>query len=61
MNFEVIQIEDQPEVSAEYVIFTIPALLIMIDGKEQFRFVRHFSAAQIDEKFSRTYSLMCEE
>lgn len=61
IEFEVIQIEDDPEISAQYVIFTIPALLIIIDSKEQFRFVRHFSAAQIDEIFMRTYTLMFEE
>ncbi len=61
LKFEVVQVEVQPAIAAHYTIFTVPALLIFIEGKEQFRFVRHFSPGQIDEKLQRTYHLLFDE
>lgn len=61
LEFQIVQVEDQPEIAAHYTIFTIPALLIFIEDKEQFRFVRYFSPGQIDEKLQRTYHLLFDE
>ena len=61
LEFQIVQVEDQPEIAAQYTIFTIPALLIFIEDKEQFRFVRYFSPGQIDEKLQRTYHLLFDE
>ncbi len=60
-EFEVIDVENQPELAAQYGVFTVPVLLIVSEGKENFRFVRHFSTAQVDEKIGRLYRLMVED
>jgi len=61
LAFEIVEVEDQPLIAAQHTIFTVPALLVFIAGKEQFRFVRHFSPGQIDEKLLRTYHLLFGE
>ncbi len=51
----------QPELSASQSVFTIPTLLIYIDGREAFRFARSFSPAQVRDSLQRPYGLFTGE
>lgn len=44
-------------VSAAYNIFTIPVILLYIEGKEVIREARHISIQDIDSKIERYYNL----
>lgn len=61
LDFQVVEVEKTPEIAAQYGVFTLPVLLIFFEGKENFRFVRHFSTAQVDEKLARVYRLLFED
>lgn len=50
--------EKDPEVSAEFNIFTIPGILLFIDGKEIIREARHISIQELDSKIERYYNLL---
>lgn len=57
LKFEIIPVETSPKIAAQFNVFTIPVLIILFDNKEHFRFVRNFSAIEIDQKLNRTYQL----
>lgn len=57
LDWEVVEIEKSPEVTAKYGIFTAPVLVVMFEGKEHFRWVRNFSIVEVDEKLDRTYHM----
>mgnify|MGYP000120845385 CR=1 FL=1 len=57
LEFEIIEVQKTPEIAAQFNVFTIPVLIILFEGKEYYRFVRNFSAGEIDQKLQRTYKL----
>jgi len=58
MDFVMVQVEDEPEKAAQLGVFTVPALLVVFEGKESFRFVRNFSTRELDDKVERLYNLL---
>lgn len=52
-----VDVEGQTAIAAYYNIFTIPAILLYIDGKESIREARHISIEDIESKISRYYEL----
>jgi len=53
-----IDINSDVAFAAQYSVFTLPVLLILVDGKEQFRFVRSFSVMEVQEKLQRLHELI---
>ena len=53
VQFIYVDIEEEMEKAAQYGIFTIPVVLIIIDGKEYHRFVRTFSVLELENKLAR--------
>ena len=53
-----VDIEKSVEISAQYNIFTIPAILVFIYGKETIREVRFISIENLSSKISRYYDLL---
>ncbi len=51
--FKIIDVEQQQELAAQHLVFTLPVVLIMVDGKEQYRFIRSFSVGEVLEKLNR--------
>ncbi len=60
LDFEVIQVEKEPERAAEMGVFTVPVLIVFFENKEHFRFVRNFSIQEVEAKITRPYSLLFE-
>jgi thioredoxin-like negative regulator of GroEL len=59
-EFEVISVDtsvDQ-EVAAHFSVFTIPTVLIFLDGKEFLRKSRHMSVGEVIEEIRRPYEIM---
>jgi thioredoxin-like negative regulator of GroEL len=52
-----IDVEKQMALSAQYNIFTIPAVILFIEGKEIIREARHISIEDISKKIERYYEL----
>jgi len=61
-NIEKIEIDvaENTEIAGKFQIFTIPAILFFIDGKETIREARYFSMEQIEEKIERYYQMYYE-
>ncbi|MBU5675409.1 thioredoxin family protein [Alkaliphilus sp. MSJ-5] len=55
-----VDVEKSMQLSATYDIFTIPAILVFIEGKETIREARYISMQDIEGKISRYYDLIFE-
>ncbi len=49
---------EQPEVAAQNRVFTVPTILIFIEGKETFRFSRHIGLSELEQAIYRPYSML---
>jgi thiol-disulfide isomerase/thioredoxin len=58
-NIEV-NVEKSKKIAALYNIFTIPGILVYIEGKEIIREVRHISLQDINSKIERYYNMLFE-
>ena len=47
-----------PESAGEFSIFTIPGIILYIDGKEMIREARYISIEDINSKINRYYQMM---
>lgn len=56
-----IDIEENLKLAREYNIFTMPAVLLYIEGKEVIREARYLSVVDLEEKIARYYDLLFEE
>ncbi|MCG8575324.1 MAG: thioredoxin family protein [Flavobacteriales bacterium] len=56
VEFIEIKVEDEIETAAQHMVFTLPVVLIKIDGQESARFVRSFSVIEIEQKLQRILS-----
>lgn len=46
------------EVAGRFSVFTVPALLLFVDGKETIRVARFFHMESLDEQIGKLYSLL---
>lgn len=53
-----IDISESPEIASHYSVFTIPTLLVFLDGREFLRKSRHMSVGEVVEAFRRPYEIM---
>ena len=53
-----IDISETPEVASHFGVFSIPTLLIYLDGKEFLRKSRHMSVDQVVTEIQRPYEMM---
>ena len=53
-----IDISDTPEIASHFGVFTIPTLLVFLDGKEFLRKSRHMSVDQVVSEIKRPYDIM---
>lgn len=55
-----IDMNDNLKLSREYNIFTMPAILLYVDGKEVIREARYLSVYELEDKIDRYYGLLYE-
>lgn len=52
-----INLDQFPAAAGQFSIFTIPGILVFVDGKETIREARYVSADDLESKMSRIYEL----
>lgn len=50
-----------PALAAQQRVFTVPVLLLFVEGRESLRLVRNFSLAELREQLARPYALLFGE
>ncbi|OJJ16807.1 hypothetical protein BKI52_33420 [marine bacterium AO1-C] len=60
LEWREINIAEEREIAAQYSVFTVPVLIIELEGKEYVRLIRAFSLDEVQEKTDRIYSLLFE-
>lgn len=58
VNIKVIDVVKEQEFAAQHLVFTLPVALILVDDKEQYRFVRSFSVQEVLDKLERLNTLI---
>ncbi len=53
-------IEHAPELAAQNTVFTAPAIIIFVEGKEYVRFSRNIGLDQLRQAISRPYQMLFE-
>ena len=52
-----VNLDEMPEAAGAYSIFTIPGILLFVDGRETIREARYVSASDLEQSMQRLYSL----
>jgi len=58
IKFQLINSEQNPELSAEYGIFASPTILVFFEGKEFLRESKNISISELHDKIERYYSMI---
>ncbi len=58
MEARYIDLDDLPEAAGKFSIFTIPGILVFIQGKETIRKARYVSIDELKDEISRYYGLL---
>jgi len=57
ITFKTIDVKEGRGASIQYQVYTAPTLLILIQGKEYYRFIRNFSLLEVEKKLNRLVEL----
>jgi len=49
-----------PEISAYFGVFSVPTMIVFLDGKEFIKEGRSVSLYQLEQQLSRPYHMMCD-
>jgi thioredoxin 1 len=58
IDFLYIDIEAFPSISGQHLVFSIPTIIIFVNGKEQARFSRHFSVDELNIVLEKLQNLV---
>jgi thioredoxin-like negative regulator of GroEL len=53
--------DKDPIKAAAHQVFSVPTIVVILDGKESFRFVRAFSVSEVEKTLARPYAMLFEE
>ena len=53
-----VDISETPEIASHFSVFTIPTLLVYLNGKEFLRKSRHMSVGEVVQEIKRPYDMM---
>ena len=60
IDFLSIDCEDQKEIAAQNMVFTVPTILVFFEGKESIRKSRNVGIEQLKGEITRTYNIIFE-
>lgn len=60
VKFVDVDVTLNPEVAANFTIFTVPSALLFTQGKEANRFIRNFGLVEVESVLDRIYPLIFE-
>jgi len=52
--------QEHAEISAHFQVFSVPTMIVFLDGREFIREGRSVSLYQLTQKLSRPYGMMCQ-
>jgi len=58
VTMRIIDTNQQMEFAAQHLVFTLPVVLIMLEGKEQYRFARSFSVFEVSDKLEHLIQVL---
>ncbi|MEJ5351601.1 MAG: thioredoxin family protein [Melioribacteraceae bacterium] len=58
INFLYINVDESKETAAQYSIFTVPTIILFIEGKEHIRKSRYINLEELKSEIDRFYSLI---
>lgn len=58
INFKEVNIADEPEYGARYMVFSSPVIVILSDGQEVYRKAGNFALYQFEAEVERLLNLM---
>lgn len=61
VQFLYIDIKENPKTSGQYLVFTIPTIVLFVSGKEHVRFSRHFSVDEFNHILERLHDMVFGE
>lgn len=61
IQFAFINADDVEEIAGHFSIFTVPAMLLFIDGKEYIREARFVHIDELEKKINKLYHLVIEQ
>ena len=53
VGIRLVDVEDEEEFTGQSMVFTLPVVIIKVDGREMYRFARSFSVYEVLEKLKR--------
>lgn len=53
-----IQADDNPQLSAQFGVFSVPTILVYLDTKEFMRYSRNISLTQMENDLKRLYTIL---
>tara|TARA_R110000850_G_scaffold85388_4_gene183573 strand:+ start:1530 stop:1799 length:270 start_codon:yes stop_codon:yes gene_type:complete len=53
VNVRVVDVEDEPELAGQSMVFTLPVVLLKLNDKEMYRVARSFSVYQVLQKIQQ--------
>ncbi|WP_421808004.1 thioredoxin family protein [Flagellimonas sp.] len=53
VGIRLVDVEEEEEFTGQSMVFTLPVVIIKVDGRERYRFARSFSVYEILEKLKR--------
>lgn len=56
VTIRVVDVEEEPELAGQSMVFTLPVVILKFDGREMFRFARSFAVYQVLEKLEQLSS-----
>ncbi len=59
-HFQYVNTEESLELAGQHLIFAVPTILLMADGREIGRFSRHFGMQELEEPVRRYAALLGE-
>lgn len=58
MVFAEVECTAAPALAAQYQVFTVPTLLLFLEGRESLRWVRNLHLSELREQLARPYALL---
>ena len=53
VGIRLVDVEEEEEFAGQSMVFTLPVVIIKVDGREMYRFTRSFSVYEVLEKLKR--------
>ena len=53
VGIRLVDVEEEEEFTGQSMVFTLPVVIIKVDGREMYRFTRSFSVYEVLEKLKR--------